>query len=91
MTATNLPKLSARAQKALDLLANGGVMSYRLERNHFTGRDQFQTRFCATTSWDSAAKGLGTKTKFELQDAGFRFKVAYSSSVSTHYVLDHGA
>lgn len=82
---TNLPKLSKRAQAALDLLANGGRMVERLERNGYTGREQFQTRFVIE---GNVVRGLGIKTKFELQDAGFRFKTVNSTSVSTYYTLN---
>lgn len=90
-TLSNQPKLSRRAQQALDLLANGGEMVHRLERNSYTGREQFQTRFCAGAGWSSVVKGLGFKTRCELEAAGFRFRRARSSSVATHYVLDHAA
>lgn len=86
---SNQPKLSRRAEQALEILANGGEMVHRLERNGYTGRDQFQTRFCTSAAWGSAVKGLGFKTRCELEDAGFRFIAAYHSSVSTHYKLDH--
>ncbi len=88
---SNQPKLSTRAQLALDILANGGEIQHRLERNSYTGREQFQTRFCATTGWSSAVKGLGFATRTELEDAGFRLKVAHRTSVCTSYVLDHAA
>ncbi len=88
---SNQPKLSKRAQQALDVLANGGEMVHRLERNSYTGREQFQTRFCASAAWNSAVKGLGFATRTELENAGFRFRQAHRSSVSTHYVLDHAA
>lgn len=87
----NLPKLSARAQQALDLLANGGRMVERLERNAYTGREQFHTRFCASAAWSSAVKGLGVMTRYELEDAGLKFKLVSSTSVSSHYVLDHSS
>ncbi len=86
---TNLPKLSRRAEQALEILANGGEMVHRLERNNYTGREQFQTRFCINAGWSSAVKGLGFKTRCELEDAGFRFIPVNRSSVSTHYKLDH--
>ena len=89
MITSNQPKLSKRAQQALEILANGGEMVHRLERNGYTGREQFQTRFCASASWSSAVKGLGHATRFELEDAGFAFRVAHRSSVSTHYKLAH--
>jgi len=86
---TNQPKLSARAQKALDVLANGGELVHRLERNSYTGREQFQTRFCVSAAWSSVVKGLGLATRTELESAGFRFRRIHSSSVATHYALDH--
>lgn len=86
---TNLPKLSARAQQALEVLANDGEMVHRLERNSYTGREQFQTRFCSSAAWSSAVRGIGFKTRCELEDAGFRFRLAHSTSVSSHYKLDH--
>jgi hypothetical protein len=85
----NLPKLSKRAAEALDLLANGGEVQHRLERNNYTGREQFETRFCRTSGWSTAVKGLGFATKRELEAAGFRFTVAHRSSVCTSYKLDH--
>lgn len=91
MATSNQPTLSRRAQQALEVLSNGGELQYRLERNGYTGREQFQTRFCASTAWSSAVKGLGHATRAELEKAGFRFKTAHRTSVSTHYVLDHAA
>ena len=87
---TNQPKLSTRAAKALDILANGGRMVERLERNSYTGREQWQTRFTANGT-AGVVRGLGIKTKFELQDAGFSFIATNSTSVSTYYKLNHAA
>ena len=84
----NQPKLSNRAQQALDVLSNGGEMTHLLERNSFTGREQFQTRFKIR---GGAVKGLGFATRSELERAGFRFKVAHSYSTGTIYKLDHAA
>lgn len=89
MHSSNMPKLSRRAQQALEILSNGGEMVHRLERNGYTGREQFQTRFCVSAAWNSAVKGLGSATRYELEDAGFRFQIAHSSSVATHYKLCH--
>ena len=88
---SNMPKLSNRAQRALDVLANGGEMVHRLERNGYTGREQFQTRFCTSADWGSVVKGLGFATRCELEKAGFHFRIAHRSSVATHYKLDTGA
>lgn len=85
---TNMPKLSKRAQQALDLLADGGRMVERLERNSYTGREQFHTRFVIG---GQVVRGLGVKTKFELQDAGFHLKPVHWTSVSTYYALGAGA
>lgn len=89
MTTSNQPKLSKRAQQALEVLANGGEMVHRLERNGYTGREQFQTRFCASGAWSSVVKGLGFATRYELEGAGFSFRVSHRSSVATHYKLAH--
>ena len=88
---TNQPKLSRRAQQALEILANGGHMVHRLERNSYTGREQFHTRFCLNHAWGSAVKGLGFKTRCELEDAGFRLVAFDWSSVATRYKLDPNA
>ncbi|WP_338811189.1 hypothetical protein V2V90_23930 (plasmid) [Agrobacterium leguminum] len=86
---TNEPKLSARARQALEILSNGGQIQHRLERNSYTGREQFATRFCTSSRWNSAVKGLGFATRVELENAGFRFKPDHRSSVCTAYTLDH--
>jgi hypothetical protein len=84
----NQPKLSNRAQQALDLLSNGGELTYLLERNSFTGREQFQTRFKIR---GSAVKGLGHATRHELERAGFRFKTVHRYSTGEIMKLDHAA
>lgn len=84
----NQPKLSNRAQQALDILANGGEMTYLLERNSYTGREQFQTRF---KIHGGAVKGLGHATRYELENAGFRFKQVHSYSTGQIFKLDHAA
>lgn len=88
---SNQPKLSARAQQALDILSNGGEIQHRLERNSYTGREQFQTRFTTSTAWHGVVKGLGLATRLELEKAGIALKVAHRSSVCTSYTLDHAA
>ncbi|MFZ2252639.1 MAG: hypothetical protein WAW13_00525 [Minisyncoccia bacterium] len=89
MSLKNTPALSRRAEMALEILANGGELVHRLERNSYTGRDQFQTRFCTSAAWSSAVKGLGLATRTELERAGFCFRLANSTSVSSHYKLNH--
>lgn len=83
---TNLPKLSNRAKQALEILSNGGEVVHRLERNSYTGREQFATRFVMR---GSVIKGLGFATRHELEKAGFQFVATNSTSVSTYYKLSH--
>ena len=85
---TNLPKLSNRAKQALDLLADGGEVVHRLERNSYTGREQFQTRFVMR---GQVIRGLGFATRTELEKAGFRLCVAHRNSCATFYKLDKAA
>ena len=82
----NQPTLSKRAQQALDVLANGGELTYLLERNNYTGREQFQTRFKIN---GSAVKGLGHATRRELEASGFRFKTVHRYSTGEIMKLDH--
>lgn len=70
MTA-NMPKMSKRAQQALEVLANGGRYLHQLERDSYTGREQFQHRLSyKTTAYSAPIKGFGAATFFELQDLG---------------------
>ena len=66
---TNMPKMSARAARALDVLADGGRFDYALERNGYTGREQFQYRLRAHDG--STVKGISGTTFRELRAAGF--------------------
>jgi hypothetical protein len=90
MSLSNAPKLSKRAAQALELLANGGEMVERLERNSYTGREQFALRFFASKGRANPVKGLSYATRRELEKAGFNFKIVHSTSVSTAYQLRHG-
>ena len=84
----NLPKLSARARRALDVLSNGGRFSNRLERNRFTGREQFAMRLLADGGWTSIVAGIGHATYHELDKAGFLIRAfGEGSSVSEIYKL----
>ena len=85
---TNLPKLSNRALKALDMLADGGTVSYKLERNSYTGREQFKRRFRFN---GQNVAGLGCSTFHELVKAGFNFITIHSTSVGQEYKLDKAA
>lgn len=85
---TNQPKLSARSVKALEVLVNGGRFVKRLERDSYTGREQFHTRLVATRSWQSVVCGVGFSTFHELEKHGM---LAYCSeegtSVSSYWKL----
>lgn len=88
---SNQPKFSARAVKALEVLSNGGRFVKRLERNNYTGREQFQTRLLSGRTSD-VVSGIGLAAFYELEDAGF---LAYcpneGTSVSSYYKLNAGA
>jgi len=79
----NLPKLSARAQKALDILADGGEFVCRLERNGYTGREQFAYRLLKE---GRAIRGVGLAAFYEIKDK-FLTVAAGGTSVSTYYKL----
>jgi hypothetical protein len=84
---TNMPKLSNRAKKALEVLSNGGRFVKRLERNSYTGRDQFQTRLLATGAYSSVVRGVGMSAFDELDKLGMLVHANESTSVSTNYKL----
>jgi hypothetical protein len=90
---SNMPKLSTRAQKALDVLADGGRFVNRLERNSYTGREQFQKRLLTKPgSWNSVVRGVGHSAFYELQNAGFLvYAEGEWTSVSEVYKLRTGA
>lgn len=81
--ASNLPALSARALKALDVLADGGQFRHGLERNRYTGREQFRYRLQKT---GHTVRGIGMAAFYELKEAGF-LAFASSTSVATYYKL----
>jgi hypothetical protein len=68
---TNLPNMSKRAQQALEVLADGGRFVRRLERNSYTGREQFQFRLVRTPGQWSAVPGIGCAAFYELERLGF--------------------
>lgn len=89
---TNMPKLSPRAQKALEVLSNGGRFVNRLERNNYTGREQFHRRLLATKAWGSVVRGVGAAAFHELYKAGFlEYAAGELTSVSEVYKLRTGA
>ena len=83
MTTTNLPKLSTRAQKALDVLADGGKFVCRLERNGYTGREQFAHRLLKE---GRVVRGIGLAAFYEIKDT-FLTICDHNTSVSTYYQL----
>jgi hypothetical protein len=86
---TNLPKMSKRAELALEVLANGGRFVNRLERNSYTGREQFHMRLCSSQAWHSVVSGIGHATFCELDKLGFLVPdYGTGSSVSEPYKLN---
>ena len=88
---TNTPKLSARAQIALDVLADGGSFRYGLERNSYTGREQFQWSLQVKNG--GRVHGVGGATFRELEKSGFTFKSEASgfTGIATYHRLNHAA
>lgn len=80
---TNLPKLSPRAQKALDILADGGQFVCRLERNSYTRREQFAYRLLKD---GHVVRGVGLAAFYEIKDR-FLTICDHNTSVSTYYKL----
>lgn len=84
---TNLPKFSARARKAIDILADGGSFVHRLERNSYTRREQFAYRLL--NDCGNVVRGVGVHAFYELKDAGMlRMRESGNTSVSTYYRLN---
>jgi hypothetical protein len=84
---TNLPNLSARAKQALDVLGDGGLFVNRLERNSYTGREQWQVRLL--TSGKQVVRGIGSAAMRELE-AQFMLYMHDSFSTATYYGLRNG-
>lgn len=87
---TNMPKLSARATEALDVLADGGQFKYALERNSYTGREQFQWRLLGARG--GRIGGIGGAAFRELESKGFAFRRVANgfTGSSTSYYLKAG-
>lgn len=67
----NQPKMSKRAERALEILSNGGRFISQLERNSYTGREQFQYRCTYNGApYSNYEKGIGFSTFSELRDLG---------------------
>lgn len=84
---SNMPKLSARATQALEVLSNGGHFSYALERNGYTGREQFKWHLRGKSGGN--IRGFGHSTYHELNDLGFigHGRPSGFTGSSTHYYL----
>lgn len=80
---TNLPQISNRAKKALDVLADGGRFVCRLERNSYTGREQFAYRLLKE---GRVVRGIGLAAFYEIKDT-FLSVCDNNTSVSTYYRL----
>lgn len=80
---TNLPDLSSRAKKALEVLADGGQFVHRLERNRYTGREQFAYRLL---KGGHVIRGIGMQAFYEIKDK-FLTICDHNTSVSTYYQL----
>jgi hypothetical protein len=85
---SNVPKLSARAANALNVLADGGSFRYGLETNSYTRREQFQWRLKAANG--CTVRGIGGAAYRELAKAGFAFRSEASgfTGIATHYRLN---
>lgn len=82
---SNLPNLSNRAKKALEVLSDGGRFVERLERDSYTGRDQFHMRLM---SGASVVRGVGLAAFYELKSRGFLCIAGGNTSVSTYWKLN---
>lgn len=80
---TEVSKISARARKALEVLKNGGRYVRRLERDKYTGREQFVYRLLKD---GKPVKGFGLATFYEIKDE-FLAMCDHNTSVSTYYQL----
>ena len=78
--------LSKRAQKALEILKDGGEFCHRLETNSYTRREQFYHRLFTKSSC-IPVRGIGHSTFHELNDAGLLTLEVGGTSVSTYYRL----
>jgi len=79
---SDLTSLSPRAQKALAVLNAGGKFRHGLERNRYTGREQFSYRLQDADG--HTVKGVGAAAFHEVRSS---LEPWFSSSVSTLYAL----
>lgn len=81
-------KLSAKAKKAIQVLSGGGRFVNRLERNSYTGREQFQRRLLSNRGQTSVVKGFSFATFHELEQAGLlEYCPEERTSVSEYHKL----
>lgn len=78
-----MTQLSARANKALELLKQGAEFRDRLERDAYTGRVQFKMSLVLN---GKRINGFGRKTYYEL--ASMLCHSGGGTSVSTYYKLN---
>jgi hypothetical protein len=71
-----------RTEKALAVLAAGGEFVQRLERNSYTGREQWAYRLKEVSG--STVRGIGFATFSELRS---KLVSGHRTSVSTYYKL----
>ncbi len=84
----NLAKFSSRAKLALGVLADGGRFVERVERDLYTGREQFYHQLLRNCAWSSVVKGVGMAAAFyELKEAGFLSMTNEGTSVITYWKL----
>ena len=79
-------KPSSRALAALEVLKAGGSVEYRLVRNNYTHREQFEWRLYDGKS-RICVKGFGHATASELINSGLLKRTGYDTSISTEYKL----
>lgn len=84
---SNMPKISNRASQALNILADGGQFVERLERNSYTGREQWQVRLL--NSGRQVVRGIGRAAMRELDSAGMLF-AADRFSTASYFGLKNG-
>lgn len=80
---SNLPKMSSRARKALAVLSEGGEFRHGLERNSYTGREQFRYSLRLR---GSEVRGFGHSTFHELHGLGL-LASSSSNSVARYFKL----
>ena len=75
---------SNRAKRALDILEQGGQFCSRLERNNYTGREQFRTRLIHN---GHVVRGIGAATFREL--SSMLRPLNGGTTVSSYYGLPY--